>query len=87
MCVNILQGMLYRKQNNSYRDSYNHKSGEKRRLQEGIKQDYTSSMDKYIINKRTNREENISIHIFSIGSFIYYKTQAEMCYKWIKLIE
>ena len=24
---------------------------------------------------------------FSIGSFIYYKTQAEMCYKWILLLE
>ena len=23
---------------------------------------------------------------FSIGSFIYYKTQAEMCYKWIQLL-
>ena len=22
---------------------------------------------------------------FSIGSFIYLKTQAEMCYKWIQL--
>ena len=24
--------------------------------------------------------------LFIIGSFIYHKTQAEMCYKWIKLI-
>ena len=24
-------------------------------------------------------------NFFSIGSFIYYKTQAEMCYKWIQI--
>ena len=54
----------------------------------------------FIINKRTNREKIISKvelskrlikniygnDFFSIGSFIYYKTQAEMYCKWIRLL-
>ena len=46
----------------------------------------------FVINKRTNIEEIFPYILnmygkvfFNIGSYIYYKTQAEMCYKWIKL--
>ena len=35
---------------------------------------------------KTNRKEIIGNDFFSIGSFIYYKTRAEMCYKWFQLL-
>ena len=46
-----------------------------------------SLMMKVDLSKRLHLIKNINGNVlFSIGSFIYYKTQAEMCYKWIQLI-